>query len=228
MPDLNKVVHDYLGGLDLQADERAEIVEELAGHLEEIFDDLRRQGFSEEDATRGCLLEVEDWRGLGLRIEAARRKENPMNNRVRQFWLPGLLTFTLSMGLLAVAEIYGPKPWILRSGNPPVMVVHIPWLLGLPVVGAIGAFLSRRAGGSRRAIFSSIVFPVVPYLAAILFISPVVLGFDHFIAHSPMPASIPMAVLGLVLTPGVALLAGGLPAQLFFSRRLDFRRIASR
>ena len=228
MPDWNKVIHDHLGGLDLQADERAEIVEELAGHLEEIFDDLRRQGFSEEDATRGCLLEVEDWRGLGLRIEAARRKENPMNNRVRQFWLPGLLTFTLSMGLLAVAEIYGPKPWILRSGNPPVMVVHIPWLLGLPVVGAIGAFLSRRAGGSRRAVFSSIVFPVVPYLAAILFISPVVLGFDHFIAHSPMPASIPMAVLGLVLTPGVALLAGGLPAQLFFSRRLDSRRIASR
>jgi len=228
VPDWNKVVHDHLGGLDLQADERAEIVEELAGHLEEIFDDLRRQGFSEEDATRGCLLEVEDWRGLGLRIEAARRKESPMNNRVRQFWLPGLLTFTLSMGLLAVAEIYGPKPWILRSGNPPIMVVHIPWLLGLPVVGAIGAFLSRRAGGSRRAIFSSIVFPVVPYLAAILFISPVVLGFDHFIAHSPMPAAIPMAVLGLVLTPGVALLAGGLPAQLFFSRRLDSRRIASR
>ena len=227
MPDWNKVVHDHLGGLDLQADERAEIVEELAGHLEEIFDDLRRQGFSEEDATRGCLLEVEDWRGLGLRIEAARRKESPMNNRVRQFWLPGLLTITLSMGLLAVAEIYGPKPWILRSGNPPVMVVHIPWLLGLPVVGAIGAFLSRRAGGSRRAVFSSIVFPVVPYLAAILFISPVVLSFDHLIAHSPMPASIPMAVLGLVLTPGVALLAGGLPAQLFFSRRLDSRRIAS-
>ena len=228
MPDWSKLVHDQLGRMVLGVGERSEIVEELAGHLEEIFDDLRRQGFSEEDATRGCLLEVEDWRGLGLRIEAARRKENPMNNRVRQFWLPGLLTFTLSMGLLAVAEIYGPKPWILRSGNPPVMVVHIPWLLGLPVVGAIGAFLSRRAGGSRRAIFSSIVFPVVPYLAAILFISPVVLGFDHFIAHSPMPASIPMAVLGLVLTPGVALLAGGLPAQLFFSRRLDSRRIASR
>ena len=228
MLDWSKPVHDQLGRMVLGVGERSEIVEELAGHLEEIFDDLRRQGFSEEDATRGCLLEVEDWRGLGLRIEAARRKENPMNNRVMQFWLPGLLTFTLSMGLLAVAEIYGPKPWILRSGNPPVMVVHIPWLLGLPVVGAIGAFLSRRAGGSRRAVFSSIVFPVVPYLAAILFISPVVLSFDHFIAHSPMPASILMAVLGLVLTPGAALLAGGLPAQLFFSRRLDSRRIASR
>jgi len=37
MPDWSKLVHDHLGGLGLQASERAEIVEELAGHLEEIF-----------------------------------------------------------------------------------------------------------------------------------------------------------------------------------------------
>jgi len=98
--DWSKLVHDHLGGLGLQASERAEIVEELAGHLEEIFQELRGQGLSEEDATRGCLLEVEDWRGLGLGIEAARRKENSMNNRVRQLWLPGLLTFIISMGRL--------------------------------------------------------------------------------------------------------------------------------
>jgi hypothetical protein len=36
-----------------------------------------------------------------------------MNNRVRQLWLPGLLTFIMSMGLLALTEIFGPKPWIL-------------------------------------------------------------------------------------------------------------------
>jgi len=49
---------------------------------------------------RGCLLEVEDWREFGLRIEAAQRKENLMNNRVTQLWLPGLLTFILSMVFL--------------------------------------------------------------------------------------------------------------------------------
>jgi hypothetical protein len=227
MPDWSKLVHDHLAQVTLEPGERAEVVEELAAHLEETFHDLRREGLSEEDATRGCLLEVEDWRGLALRIEVARRKEDIMSNRVTQLWVPGLVTFALSMGLLALAEIYGPKPWILSWGNPPVMVVHIPWLLGLPVVGTLGAFLSRRAGGSRRAIVSSIVFPVVPFLAAILLITPVILAFDHFIAHTPVPASIPMAVLGLVLAPGVALLAGGLPAQFFFSRRLDSRRVAS-
>jgi hypothetical protein len=226
MPDWRKFVCERLGEFELEP-QRDDVVEELAGHLEEIFHDLRRQGLSEEEATRGCQLEVEDWRGLGRRIEAARKKGGIMSNRVTQVWVPGLVTFAVAMVLLALAEIYGPRPWILRSGNPPVMVVHIPWLLGLPVVGALGAFLSRRAGGSRGAIFSSIVFPVVPFLAAILLITPVILAFDHWIAHSPVPASIPMAALGLVIIPGVALLIGGVPAQLFFSRRLDSRRIAS-
>jgi hypothetical protein len=227
MPDWSKLVHDHLARLDLEVGERSEVVEELAGHLQEIFHDLRRQGLSEEDATRGCLLEVEDWRGLGLRIEAARRKENLMNNRVRQLWLPGLMTFILSMGLLALTQVFGPKPWILSWGHPPVAVVFIPWLLALPLIGAVGAFFSYRADGSRRVIVSSIVFPVVPFLVAILLISPVVLAFDHFIAHNPVPASIPMAALGLVIAPGIALLAGGLPAKLFLSRRPDSRRIAS-
>src|SRR5882757_2336984 len=164
LPDWNKMVHDHLGGLDLLAIERAEIVEELAGHLEEIFHDLRRQGLSEEDATRGCLLEVEDWREFSLRIEAARRKENLMNNRVTQLWLPGLLTFILSMGLLALTQIFGPKPWVVTFGHPPMAVVYIPWLLALPLVGGIGAFLSRRAGGSWQAVISSTTFPVLPFL----------------------------------------------------------------
>jgi hypothetical protein len=76
-----------------------------------------------------------------------------MNNRVRQLWLPGLLTFIMSMGLLALTQIFGPKPWILSWGRPPVAVIFIPWLLALPLVGAVGAFLSHRAGGSRRGIF---------------------------------------------------------------------------
>ena len=227
MPDWSKVVHDQLGRMVLGVSERSEIVEELAGHLEEIFDDLRRQGLSEEDSTRGCLLEVEDWREFGLRIEAARRKENLMNNRITQLWLPGLLTFILSMGLLALTQIFGPKPWVVTFGHPPMAVVYIPWLLALPLVGGIGAFLSRRAGGSWQAVISSTTFPVLPFLAAMLIVLPVSLIFDHVIAHNIAPMAIFMAFLGLVIAPGVALLAGGLPAQLFFSRRIDSRRTAN-
>jgi hypothetical protein len=108
------------------------------------------------------------------------------------------------------------------------MVLFVsPWLFSLPLIGALGAYLSHRAGGSRRAIFSSIVFPVLPFLASILLVLPVSLAFDHFIAHNIAPMALLMALLGWVLAPGVALLAGGLPAQFFFSRRLDPRRVAS-
>jgi hypothetical protein len=227
MPDWHKLVSEHLDALSLEAHERAEVMEELAGHLEEAFAEFRRQGLSEEGAAKRCLGEFNDWYELGRKIQSARRKENVMSNRVTQLWLPGLLTFTLSMGLLALAQIYGPKPWILSWGHPPMAVVFIPWLLALPLVGAIGAFLSHRAGGSRGAIFFSIIFPVVPFLAAILLITPVILAFDRFIAHNPAPVSIPVAALGLVLLPGAALLVGGLPMQLFIARRFGAGRVTS-
>src|SRR5256884_9888310 len=72
---------------------------------------------------------------------------------------------------------------------------------------------------SQRAIFSSIVFPVLPFLASILLVLPVSLIFDRFIGHNPSPIGLVMALLGWVLAPGVALLAGGLVAQFFLSRR---------
>jgi len=45
VPDWNKVIHDHLGGLDLQADERAEIVEELAGIWKRYFTTCGGKGF---------------------------------------------------------------------------------------------------------------------------------------------------------------------------------------
>ncbi len=165
MPDWRQLVNEHLAALVLDPHDRAEVIEELAAHLDETFVDLRRRGLSEGDAARRCLSEVHDWRDLRRKIQIARRKEDPMTNRVKQLWLPGLVTFVLSMGFLALAQIFGPKPWILTWGHPPVALFYLPWLFSLPLVGAVGAYLSHRAGGSRRAIFSSIVFPVLPFLA---------------------------------------------------------------
>src|SRR2546430_2477109 len=180
-------------------------------------------------AMEQTLAQVADWQDLCRKIQIARTvKENLMNDRVRQLWLPGLLTFMLSTGTLALLQIFGPKPWVVAlRGVLPVGLMYVPWLLSLPLVGAMGAFLSYRAGGSQRTVFSSIVFPVVPFLASILLVLPVSLIFDRFIAHNIAPMSLVMALLGWVLLPGVALLAGGLPAQFFFSRRLNPRRVVS-
>ncbi len=221
MPDWRQIVGQRLGGLALDAAEKEEVHAELAAHLEETYEALLREGMTRAAAVQHALGEVENWQDLRRKIQAARTKENIMNDRVRRLWLPGFLTFVLSAGLLALNQVFGPKPWaLMRVGQPPIVLFFIPWLLSLPIVGALGAYLSHRAGGSRRAVFSSIVFPVLPFLGSILVVLPISLIFDRFICHNTAPISLVMALLGWVLAPGVALLVGGLATQFYFSRRL--------
>jgi hypothetical protein len=219
MPDWNALVRERLAGLFLEQDERGEVIAELAAHLEESFEELRRQGLAEGAAVTRTLLQVKDWQDLRRKIQAARRKENIMSNRVRQFWLPGFATLFLSTILLALTEIYGPKPWIMSWGHPPVELLYIPWLFCLPFVGAVGAY---------RAIFLSTIFSALPFLASIVVVLPVSLIFDHFIAHNIAPMALVLALLGWVLIPAMALLAGGLPAQFLLIRGLGSRRVVGR
>ncbi len=77
-----------------------------------------------------------------------------MTNRVRQWWLPGFVTLFLSMVLLMAIEFLGAKPLIVSAHGSrltaPVAVIYFPWLLSLIPIGAMGAYLAGRAGGSQR------------------------------------------------------------------------------
>src|SRR5712664_2500558 len=232
MRDWEALVEEHLTGLALEPAERAEVIAELAAHLAETCEEWRRQGMTEEEAIRRTLSQVEDWQELCNRIQTARMKENIMTNRVKQFWLPSLLTLLLSMGLLMLVQFFGPNPWVIARRSAwsliaPAAVVYLPWLFSLPVIGAMGAYMSNRAGGSRRAAFSSIVFPVLPYLVFFLVALPVMPIFNDRLAHNIMFGALFVGLFAWVLAPGAALLAGGLLAQIFLSRRLDSRRIVS-
>jgi hypothetical protein len=175
---------------------------------------------------------VTDWQDLSRGIQIAKSKENFMTGRVKQFWFPALVTLLLSMGLLMLIQVFGPNPWLVsrKSGwslVAPVAVIYLPWLLSLPVIGAMGAYLSNRAGGSRRAAMASIVFPVLPYLVFFLVALPVMAMFNDRLAHNIMFGALFVGLFAWVLAPGAALLAGGMLAHLFLSRRLDSGRIAS-
>lgn len=155
-----------------------------------------------------------------------------MTNRVRQFWLPGLLTLTLSMVLLMVIQFIGPKPLVVGTHGwrllAPLAVIYVPWLLSLPAIGAMGAYLAGRAGASQRTAFLSILFPVLPYFGLFLIAFPVSLIVDDHVAHNIMFSALLMGLIAWVLLPGVALLAGGLPTHIFLSRRLNLRGLPSR
>jgi hypothetical protein len=223
MRDWESLVGQKLAGLSLEAEERREVIAELAGHLEEMIEQLRGEGLSEEVAIERALLQVRNWQSLRRKIQKARMKEDVMTDRVKQIWLPGFLTLFLSMMLLMLIQFFGPQPLIVsRSGwrmTAPVAVIYVPWLLSLLLIGAMGAYLAGRAGASPRATLLSILFPALPYSIFFVIWIPVSLILDDHIVHNTMRSALLMGLVAWVVLPGVALLAGGLPVRILKSRR---------
>jgi hypothetical protein len=223
MPDWEDLVGERLANLKLAPHERGEVIAELAAHLEETFEELRRQGLTEEVAAERALSQVRDWPVLRRKIQRARMKEDVMTDRVKQIWLPGFLTLFLSVMLLMLIQFFGPQPvFVSTSGwrmTAPVAVIYVPWLVSLLLIGAIGAYLAGRAGASPRGTLLSILFPVLPYLLFFVIWIPVSLILDDHIGHNTMRSALLVGLVAWVVLPGVALLAGGLPVQLLRVRR---------
>lgn len=146
MPDWQELVQQRLVGLELETADSAEVFEELASHLEEQYESLLHKGVSEQAAIHCVLRQIADCRDLKSKIESSREKERHMNNRVSQFWLPAFLTIFLAMSFLMIVEALGFEPWVSSAwggpqGTIPVAVVYLPWLITLPFIGALGAYL---------------------------------------------------------------------------------------
>ncbi len=226
MPDWQELVRQRLSGLRLEADERDEVYAELAAHLEESYEALLKEGLSEQAAIHRALLEVTNWQDLQRKILTAKRRAYPMQKRAHQLWIPGFLTLTLSAVFLMTLQQHRFQPRIISWGGPDTILLYTPWLLSLPLFGAIGAYLSSRADGSRGTVLLASVFPVLTYAAAIFVILPVSFVVDSHVHHTIRMASFLRAIFEWVVIPGVSLLAGGLPVQFFVSRRLTARGTA--
>jgi len=221
MPDWQKLVSERLWSLELESQEWREVIEELAVHLEESCQRFRREGFSEDEAVRQTLVEVNDWSDLGRRIESARMGRKSMTNRVKQLWLPGLLTLALTIGLLSFAPRFSFHPIILSlAPGAPFLRLYPSWLMLLPLAGAIGAYLSKRAGGSLRMVLLSSLFPVLLFVVVFMIVIPAGLLIAHSISNQIIARAFLNMTVGWVLAPGMVLLAGGLLVQLLVSRGL--------
>jgi hypothetical protein len=221
MPDWPTYVTEHLASLPNARSLDEEVVRELAGHLEERYEAFLAQGLVEEEAYQRTCTEVGEW--IELRDGILSAKEGTMQNRVMQLWVPGLVTILGSAGLLAILEFTGFRPWVFRPGDPSSMVLYVPWLACLPIIGALGAFLSRRAQAPNLAIHLSSAFPAVVMGIVLLLVFVEALFLDRPVSLHIKTIGFFAAGLNWVILPGVALLLGDLLIQLFLRRRVEYR-----
>src|SRR6267378_2451112 len=226
MRDWRKFVHVQMAKLPLSPGTKADVVDELAGHLEEVYEGHRRQGMTEELAAQRAMRQVTDWNALQRHIRNAKKREDLMHNRVRQLWFPGFLTLTLSMGLLPMLLELGLQPRIVSWSGPDTILFYVPWLLTLPLFGALGAYISLRAGGSARAILFSGIFPMLSLAACFFVILPLSFVLDRSGSFQLTLAGFLGLLLCWVVAPGAALLIGALPIQILHAGKMHSQRVA--
>ena len=135
-----------------------------------------------------------------------------MNARTRNLWLPGMTTLALAWGLLSILWHAGLSPLrVLPMGAPQYVMIHVPWLVGLPVIGAVGAYWSRRVGGKLLERLLAGLFPVACIFALFLLVMPWSYVVDRHIDNLHRLEIFGVAMLNWVLIPGAALLLGVLP-----------------
>jgi len=185
-----------------------DVIVELAVHLEEIYQDALSRGLNEIAAFEITQQEVDDWRRLAAEICRTRSKGDSMNYRTRSLWLPAMITLLGASLSLTVTQLLGLRPqlvWIDRVG----FEIYWPWLLSLPIFGAVGAHLSRRALGATQARLAAGLAPALVMLITMCLILPWGFALDGLSFFRLVHFGIGLA--DWVVLPGLALLAGAAP-----------------
>jgi len=224
MPDWQELVRQRLSNLALEPAEKDEVQVELATHLEESYEVFRKEGLPEKEALHRSFAQVGDWRDLQRRILIAKRSGHPMQKRVHQLWIPGFLTMALSIVFLVTLQKLGFNPRMVSWRDSDIFF-YAPWLVSLPFLGALGAYISSRAGGSRGIVLLASIFPALALTLTFLLMFPIDMIIEPIIGRqvdfSIVAASLLRDGIDWILVPGAALLVGGLLVHLLFGRRVS-------
>jgi len=220
MPDWQELVRQRLSNLALEPAEKDEVQVELATHLEESYEVFRKEGLPEKEALHRSFAQVGDWRDLQRRILIAKRSGHPMH----QLWIPGFLTMALSIVFLVTLQKLGFNPRMVSWRDSDIFF-YAPWLVSLPFLGALGAYISSRAGGSRGIVLLASIFPALALTLTFLLMFPIDMIIEPIIGRqvdfSIVAASLLRDGIDWILVPGAALLVGGLLVHLLFGRRVS-------
>jgi hypothetical protein len=132
--------------------------------------------------------------------------------RVQRLWAPLLSTLLISVSVQFVAlRVPQLPPWVFFTRNGVSIVLAPLWMLALPFIGALGAWLSMRAGGNIRDRLLTALGPAW-FNGAIMTLgvalSPIM--ERHFSPSIKLTAYIVYMIAGC-LVPAVLLALGALP-----------------
>jgi hypothetical protein len=131
-----------------------------------------------------------------------------MNHRTKSLWLPALMTLLGASSSLAVSQFLGARPHLVWVGNV-ALSFYWAWLVTLPIFGAVGAGLSRRAHASAAARLAAGVAPALVMLIVMGWVLPWGLATDGL--HFFRLVSFGLGLINWVAIPAVALLMGVVP-----------------
>jgi hypothetical protein len=199
MPDWNNIVRQRLGALRLCSREFAEeVVEELAGHLEDSYRAKVQGGMMNEAALAHAVHEMESCcrKRFALRL----LKEDQMSGFTRKVGLPGMLTFAVATAIQWALNAVHVQPKTILLSNGLFLSLPIAWLCLLPFCGAMGSLISRRKGGSHGDGMMAAAFPAGIMAIVLLLIALVGWIISLFVKDSGWNVAIvvPGVALGLV------------------------------
>jgi hypothetical protein len=215
MPDHRGLLKKCLGELGLAPRREEEILLELGDHLEDHAAALEANGVTSNAAAQEALDSVSNWPELREEILAVETEEGIMNYRTKALWLPALCALTLSNVLLALIQVFGPAPhfYLFHTGKSMEIVGAFiaPWLITQPMVGAVAAYWSRRAGGTVRYQLLAALAPAIALLGLFLLILPAAIMVANHFAHNIQLKAFSVLIVTWVLLPAIPLLIGAAP-----------------
>jgi hypothetical protein len=162
---------------------------------------------AEEDAFLQTCARAGNWKELRRELFLAKR-EGTMDERVKQIWIPSLVTLLSAWVALALLIWAGTQPVILHPGRARSVISYIPWLLGLPLIGAAGGYLSRRAHGTGWRAYLAGTFPALAIAAIFLLTFPFAFVTDPQVVPEFKLSALAAMTLSWVILPGIALCIG--------------------
>jgi hypothetical protein len=204
-----------LGKLRLGTRREEEIVRELSEYLEDHAAALEARRVQQDAAAREVLNSVSNWPKFREEIISAETEGTTMNYRTKALWLPALCALTLSNGLLALMQIFGTPAhfcWFGVGKSVQALCEFIvPWLISQPIVGAVAAYWSRRAGGTLRYQLLAALAPAIALLGLFLLILPWAMILEKPFEPKIRLAAFLILTVTWVLLPALPLLIGAAP-----------------